>query len=355
MSQTPADLHFVVVHAVPGITALPSPTVSILSDENVSVSLTTDPLELFTHVDRQNALSRLFFTGGIGDTLDERFATALAEARSYREQQNAWIVTDARMSACLEPEVDGEFPEFSVSINNVSDETREDIKKLADSAVGRVTVALSIILGEPKFSQIKRVATSTYSCRPGNPKPTYQFQLKARGVHMYVSSPADQNLIDNLRHLIGQLPSIGVETALRLHKATFEEVDDHLRSFVAAWASLEIFVNKVFCANFNLPLLSSLGLQSDGWEGKLHGRLKNIEVSNLGIEDRFAFLSIWLSRSSAEEDTGLFARLNSVRNDIYHRGIVSNHLRNQEVISLFRRYVPLLLSAIRPSGDGVKT
>ena len=88
-----------------------------------------------------------------------------------------------------------------------------------------------------------------------------------------ISSAADDELIANLTECIGQLRAVGVEMALRLHKDALEASDDNLRSFIAAWASLEIFANKVFHANFNSAVLSSLGLGSSGWEGELCARL----------------------------------------------------------------------------------
>src|SRR6202047_3234000 len=80
---TPVEVHIVVVHACPGFTALPAPTVRLLSEttrgSGASVSLTVEPDELFMHVDRTIALGKLFFTGGFGDAFEERFASAIAE------------------------------------------------------------------------------------------------------------------------------------------------------------------------------------------------------------------------------------------------------------------------------------
>src|SRR5271166_843277 len=101
MTDTPAEVHIVVVHAVPGFTALPAPTVSLLSERTrssgASVSLTVEPDELFIHVDRKNALAKLLVTGGLReDAFEERFASAIAEASSDRKQHArscAWLVT----------------------------------------------------------------------------------------------------------------------------------------------------------------------------------------------------------------------------------------------------------------------
>ena len=62
------------------------------------VWLTVEPDEVFMHVDRKNALGKLLFT------FEERFASAIAEARSQRKQHAqscAWLVTDAFMPARL--------------------------------------------------------------------------------------------------------------------------------------------------------------------------------------------------------------------------------------------------------------
>jgi hypothetical protein len=146
---------------------------------------------------------------------------------------------------------------------------------------------------------------------------------------VFISSPADEELIATLTACIAQLRAVGVETALRLHKDALEESDDNLRSFLAAWASLEIFATKVFSANFNSEVLSSLGLGGSGWQGKLRERLTQTDAQKLGIEDQFAFLAVWLSRGSAEADIVLFAELNQARNDLYHKGVVARRLRSR--------------------------
>jgi hypothetical protein len=263
-------------------------------------------------VDRKNALAKLLLTGGLReDAFEERFASALAEARSQRKhhaRSRAWLVTDAFMPARLGQGTSRELPEFAVSIDSVSEETREDLERLADSALGRVTAALSIILDESKFPNIKRVAAATYSLRPGNPRPTYELRLELGSATLSISSPADEELIATLTACVAQLRAVGVETALRLHKDALEESDDNLRSFLAAWASLEIFANKVFRDNFDLAVLSSLGLAGSGWEGELCARLTRNGAQKLGIEDHFAFLAVWLSRGSAKADIDLFAQ-----------------------------------------------
>jgi hypothetical protein len=240
-----------------------------------------------------------------------------------------------------------ELPEFAVSIDSMPEETREDLERRADSALARVTAALSINLGESKFPDIKRVAAANYSLRPGNPRLTYELRLEFGSATMSISSPADEELIATLTDCIGQLRAVGVEIALRLHKDALEESDDNLRSFIAAWASLEIFASKVFSANFNSAVLSSLGLGGDGWEGELYARLTRNDAQELGIEDRFAFFAVWLSRSSAEADIELFARLNDARNNLYHRGVVARRLPSRDTISLFRKYLALLLARPR--------
>jgi len=162
-----------------------------------------------------------------------------------------------------------ELPEFAVSIDSVSEETREDLEQRADSALGRVTAALSIILGESKFPDIKRVATANYSLRPGYPGHTYERRLEMGSATASISSSADKKLIATLTGCIDELRARGVETALRLHKDALEESDDNLRSFIAAWASLEIFASTVFRDNFTPARLLSLDLGDSEWEGKL--------------------------------------------------------------------------------------
>ena len=186
------------------------------------------------------------------------------------------------MHARLGQGISRELPEFAVSTDSMSEETREDLERLAYSALGRVTAALSIILGESKFPNIKRVVTATYSLRPGNPRPTYELRIELGSPTVSISSPADEKLIATLTDCVAQLRAVGVETALRLHKDALEESDDNLRSFLAAWASLEIFANKVFSANFNSEILSSLGLAGSGWEGELCERLTQVDAQKVG-------------------------------------------------------------------------
>ena len=69
-----------------------------------------------------------------------------------------------------------------------------------------------------------------------------------------------------------------------------------------------------------------------------------LKQANVGIEDRFAFIAVWLSRSSAKADKELFARLNGVRNDLYHRGVLPEHFSSRNTINLFRKYLALELA-----------
>jgi hypothetical protein len=311
MPDTSTKVHIVVVHAIPGFTALPTPTVKLLSEDDASVLLTTKPDEVCIHVDRKNALASLAFTGGLSDDVfEERFASAMAETRSHRKQyarSHAWLVTDASVRAHLEHGTLRELPEFAISFDSISEETHEDLKRRADSVLSSVTAALSIILGEPKFPDIKRVAAGNYSLQPGNPRPTYELRFEFGSPTLSISSPADERLVATLTDYIGHLSGLSVDTALRLHKDALEETDDHLRSFIAAWAALEIFARKVFSANFNSKILSSLGLADSGWEGELYARLAQ-EGRQVSIRDCFAFLAVWLSRSSAKDDIDLFGQ-----------------------------------------------
>jgi hypothetical protein len=348
MTDNPAEVHLVVVHPVPGFTTLPAPTVSLLSEANASVLLTVDSDEVFVHVDRKNALAELLLTGGLGNAFEERFASAIAAARSHRRQQarsRVWLVTDAFLLAHLGQATSRELPEFAVSIDSVSAETCEDLERLADSALGRVIAGLSIILGESKFPDIKRVAGANYSRRPGNPRVTYEIRIQFGSPMLSISSPADEELIATLTECIRQLPAVGVEIALRLHKDALEESDD-LRSFIAAWASIEIFTNKVFSAHFNPAVLLSLGLGASGWERELYARLTQVKAQQLGIGDRFAFLAVWLSRSSAKADIELFTRLTDARNDLYHQGVVARQLPSRDATNLFRKYLALQLARL---------
>jgi hypothetical protein len=195
MTDTPAEVHMVVVHAVPGFTALPAPTVSLLSEGSASVWLTVEPDELFIHVDRKNALGKLLLTGGLkDDAFEERFASAIAEARSHRKQRalsQAWLVTDVFLHAPVGEGISRELPELAVSLDSLSEETREDLERLADSALGRVTAGLSIILGESKFPHVSRVASASYSQRPGSPRLTYELRIEMGSPTCFISSPAD--------------------------------------------------------------------------------------------------------------------------------------------------------------------
>jgi hypothetical protein len=347
MTEIPAEVHIVVVHAVPGFTTLPAPTVLLLSESNASVRLSVEPDELCIHVDRRFALVNLISTGGLTDASDLHFASAVAEARSHRQKHarsHAWLITDAFLPARLVPKTSFELPEFAVSIDSVSEETHEDLERLADSAGGRVTSGLSIILGESKFPDIKRVGFAKYWLRPGSPRPTYELRLELHPPTLSISSPADKELIAALKGCISQLSAADLETALRLHKDALEKSDDQLRSFICAWASLEIFIRKVFNANFNSDAVSRLGLGGSEWERVLRSRLTRIDVQVGGLQDRFAFLAAYLSRSSAEADVALFAQLNEVRNDLYHRGVVARRLPSRELISLFQKYTALCFS-----------
>ncbi|MET4319222.1 hypothetical protein [Bradyrhizobium sp. RT5a] len=349
MADEAAEIHSVIIHAVPGFTTLPTHTVPLLSDSTASVWLTVEPDELCIHADRASALVELLATGGLKNAFDERFASAMKDVRSRRKRHarsHAWLVTDAFLPNARHRHapLQRELPDFGLSINSGADEERDDLDRLADSASGRVVTALSIILGESQFPDIKKVGSAIYYLQPGNPRPTYYISVVTGSPSLSISSPASEHLIETLTHCVDQLQTVGVETALRLHKDALES-DDRLRTFIAAWASLEIFARKLFNATFSPAVLSGIGLGDSGWEGDLYKRLRSRE-KGVAIEDCFAFLAVLLSKNSAKDDIDLFASLNEARNDLYHEGVVAKHLRSRDAINLFRKY--LALKALPP-------
>ena len=319
-----SEVHISVVHAVPGFTALPGATVKLLAEANASVWLTCEPDELAAHVDRKNALAELLLKGAF-HALDTHFATALASAREHRQKEarssQTYLIADAHISARLEKGTTRAFEEFSVTVDALPQETREDLKRLADSAIGRVVSALSLTLGDARFPHVRKVAEAHYSVDQGSAKITYQLIFTLYPPTMYVSSPADDQLISLLKNCIAKLPTLGVETALRLYKIALEESDDELRSFVAAWAALEILVNKACSARL----------------------ARENAHDEIGFVDRFGALATWLSVDLAKDDIELVARLNGARNDLYHRGILPPSSQTRDVLNLVRKYCDLLI------------
>jgi hypothetical protein len=88
MTDPSDEIHVNSAYVIPGLASLTEPTVSLLSDRNASVWLTVEPEGvLFDHVDRSEALRTLFFTGGLTNSFEERFTSAIAQARSVRKQR----------------------------------------------------------------------------------------------------------------------------------------------------------------------------------------------------------------------------------------------------------------------------
>jgi hypothetical protein len=233
---------------------------------------------------------------------EAKFASALETARAERKQalSGGWLITDVFLiGAVVGSAYSRDLRTFAVAIDAVPRETRDELSRLANSALGRVTAALSTVFDEARFGDMRRVAAAYYSRTTNEGKLRYELHIEIGQPKLLLASPVDETSIQSVITQVRALPKLGIETALRLYKDALEEYSNPLRAFITGWAALEILVNKMFTEHYDLALLVRGQSDENGWIKGECNRLSRLERGTFQLEDRFAFLAVWLDCRSS--------------------------------------------------------
>ncbi len=308
--------------------------------------LTTQPDPHVFEGDRSLAVAGLILRAVFrheptSDEFKTRVANAVEEVKAGRQKEGGnhpflVVVAEGTVSS-FEPQHEKDAEDFIVCFDGA------DKVKIRAEFEGRITALLNSIVAEVEnVIGITKLADAVVLFQEDG-KPVYSYTFSMGSARAYVSKP----LADDQAKAIGELYSaLAADTILqrvqRLIRSSFEIQSDPLRSFLAAWSALEIFVHKVF-KQYEMALFSSM-LEEGHTEvqRKFLERMRDVMKDKYRLADKFAAISLLLSPITADQDLQILAGVKRLRDELFHGQTVDEkNLPVERVQELVSRYVRL--------------
>lgn len=342
----------VVAYAIRGIQASSLiKDVVVLDRQNprVQATLTGQPDPLLYEIDRRLAIGIVLLKGFFGRSQQSEIEVAVDEGvrsavNSRKERQGS--------SAVLVVEVSGEV---DVNFSEHSHETQDYILgfDLYDSSVIRnndapiiASVVTSMNMSLKNLGSIEKLKDGTYLVDETG-KVLYSYLLEAGKINVGVSSPFVDDISIRASSLINALlndPSM--HRVVKLILEAYEHESDGLRAFLAAWAALEIFVNKAFVqyeSMFTKALITKF--PSDALEFYLE-RVQDVMKSRYRLLDKFNIIAHFLGQESAESDLTEFKILKERRDSLLHgENIPEQDLEAHKILDILSKYLKVHLNS----------
>jgi hypothetical protein len=296
--------------------------------------------------DRSGALGTMLLHtmvgGGPSGTFEERLAAESQEVKQRRRERSAsgpYLVFQHRGElANWDPAAEREFDQLVIRINGPP---KEAITAASASAVSALVSALALQFGQ-KVS-VEEVCRSIVFLRDDG-KPVYSFTGEASGNIVAVTSLPRESVAQVAEWLEALLNASEFERVIRLHFSSLEAGSDTLRSFLAAWSALEIFVSKVFTA-YEDQLFDDLERQSEAEAYRSYlRRIVEVMKDKYRLADKFSVVAVRLAPDDADDDLTIFRRAKKLRDDLAHgQDVDEDALPASAVRSLLLKYLSLHL------------
>jgi hypothetical protein len=182
----------------------------------------------------------------------------------------------------------------------------------------RVTALLnSIVLEDNTAIGFANVSESVIFYKEDG-KPIYPWSISAGAVDAYTSRPVTD--ID-AHAILRMYQLLSTDTSLlrvqRLVRLSFEIKNDPLRSFLAGWTAIEIFVNKTFQLYEELFFDSFCKEHYTGQMNYLRS-IQDAMKNKHSLVNKFAAISCQLSPSTDYADRKIFADVKKIRDKLFH-------------------------------------
>ena len=240
----------------------------------------------------------------------------------------------------VESQAKRETDNFVVEING---ESKLELQKIINPTISSLIFSLSTVLGET--ISVHEVCKSTVFFRPDR-KPVYPLIVEGRPVGVSVSSSLTKDdQLDVERYFESILDVPELHRVIRLYLTSLQSEGDTLRSFLASWSALEIFVSKIFSV-YVVEWFNSLSQNYPiSAYGAFLGRISEVMKDKYRLSDKFSILAVRLSPDEADNDLKKFNEAKELRDKLLHAGeIKEDHLPVNLVQSLLIKYFRLYLN-----------
>ena len=178
---------------------------------------------------------------------------------------------------------------------------------------------MALGIDENADRRVQKVADVCYLVEPDTGKRIYSFTLEGGTPTISISVLLSNEAIEHVRR---QAPTLAADDTLAkiasLLMESLETRTSDLRSFVAAWAALEIFVNATFRAVYNRQWLEILATNAPQSAKSYFDRLKDVMSDKYRLADKFLVIAAILDPMEAANDTEKFKELRLARDSFFH-------------------------------------
>lgn len=177
--------------------------------------------------------------------------------------------------------------------------------------------------------------------------PVYSYTFEGATGSLYVSSRVSADQAQTMTRMCAALAA-STETARvqRLLRLSSETVAEGLRPFLAAWAALEILINKIF-PQYEDSLFGRMSRsESPGVQDAYFSRVREVMKDKYRLLDKFAVIGMQLAPSAVDGDIEVVRRLKKTRDELLHgEEVDETRLPTAEVRRLALRYLRLHLES----------
>jgi hypothetical protein len=214
-----------------------------------------------------------------------------------------------------------DFEDFFICMDGFD---KSKIRSRCRQFVSEILNTLALL--EAKNTSIRKVTDCVVFIQEDG-KPIYSYTLTGGTASVYVSKPlADEqlNLLRELYRLVSE--DTEMQRVRWLFRSSFEAEEDPLRSFLAAWSALEIFVNKSFQHYENTLFDGFRNKEYPEIQRKFLYRIREVMKDKYRLADKFAAICFQLSPGTADEDLQIFMDVKKIRDDLIHGNSVDESL-----------------------------
>jgi hypothetical protein len=336
---------FVAVYSVQGMTMhTGQDNVTLFDAEDIKVFLTANVTTPLAEVDREGAWRELSLRRMVGQSVGEEPKGAVTahvadvlQKRHNRYPGASFLVIEVAGG------IDVTLPMNCVPV----DDYRicfgaYDKRALEEALYPHVASAMSAVrIGGEREYRFEQVAQGSHLIdQAGVVVYSLSFDITADGT---ISRALSQAQIASMRELIAPLrETLELSQAIDLYAQSLNRQETKLRTFMAAWNALELFVKKVKLTYGPLWLAERDNARTSAARS---AELKAIPDKASEIAHAFGKIACYLGGATRLEDIAEFETLKGVRNDISHE-LKDKELPAERVHLLLDKYLKAHLKSV---------
>lgn len=271
-------------------------------------------------------------------TPEERVARGVAKVREQRASEVGAV-------AILLFEAEGDVDDFEIEsqreinpfVFSVCDSPKKEIRARYESAINGIHAAIAI--ASPHFCGVKKLVDQVVFFRTDG-KPIFCYSFSGSGRAYVSTNIPERNLHTIPKHARALSRHQALRDVARLFTRALAEEADPLLSFLSAWSSLEIFVNKNFKQYEELVLARLSAGEQPAAPPRLVERIRVVMSDKYRLTDKFSVIANELGDLEVDADQATFEAVKGIRDKLLHgEDIALRDLPTVEALRLLRKYV----------------